>query len=150
MKKPKAKSADLSLEMLKELPGVAYLCDNDGLYTMRFLSPTLREVVGYAPGDFIANKKHFAASVVLPEDLDVVDEFAELVAHTDATVGARYRLVRSNGEVFPALVFARAVRSKAGGKVKGFSGFLADISTMPALQGKPQVVSRKGGAKARP
>ncbi|MCC6573410.1 MAG: PAS domain-containing protein [Planctomycetes bacterium] len=124
------------------MPGVAYICENDGLYTMRYITPTLRSVLGYEPADFIDNKRHFAASVILPEDLDVVDEFAEIVAKADIAVTARYRLVRASGEVFQALVFAHALRDPKTKEPVGFCGVLTDISGVPSLQGESAVLTQ--------
>lgn len=143
MKPQRRKSAQLvrQAKVLDCMPAVAYLCENDELYTMRYISPTLKSVVGYAPEDFIDNRKHFAASIVLPDDLDVADEFAEAVAAARKPVAARYRLVRSNGKVFQALFVAKSVRVNNSRKAIGICGVLVDLTHVPSLQGKSQVLN---------
>lgn len=130
------------------LPGIGYMCENDELYTMRFITPTLRELMGYNPEDFIHNRKHFAASVIVPDDLDVVDEFAETIVSTGLLMAARYRLVRANGEIFPALVFARSVVDPKTKQSKGFCGIALDLSNTPALQGKSEILTQLPKVKA--
>lgn len=126
--------------IIRHLPGMSYLCENDEHYTMRFLCGGSGHDFGYDLQEFVDNRHYFAASAVHPEDLDLVDEFAEtMVAHARPVV-ARYRLVRAGGQVVPILVMARAVRNHAG-EVLAFAGFIADISGMPTLEGPAKILT---------
>lgn len=126
--------------IIRHLPGISYFCENDERYTMRFLCGGSGHDFGYDLQGFVDNKHCFAASVVHPHDLDLVDEFAELMVAHPRPMAARYRLVRSEGREVPILITARAVRSHRG-EVLGFAGFIIDIGGIPDLQGPAGILT---------
>lgn len=120
--------------VLRQLPGLTYVCENDEFYTMRFLCSGSGHAFGYDLQDFVDNKHYFAASAIHPDDHDLVDHFAEAMNLNARPIVARYRLVRAEGTVVPVLCSARAVRNPSG-MVLAIAGFFFDISDMKPLQG---------------
>ena len=51
------------------LPGVAYLCNNDKNYSLIFVNKAVKKLTGYAASDFIKGKIHLA-NIFHPEDKD--------------------------------------------------------------------------------
>src|SRR5690606_4002742 len=83
--------------LLGQVPFVSFFCDNDALYSMRFLTFGGGEAYGYKLDDFVDNKHYFAASTTHPDDLDIVDKHAEQAAAGGSPVISRYRLVQADG-----------------------------------------------------
>jgi len=126
--------------VLRQLPVISYFCENDGLYTMRWLNAGGGNDLGYDLQDFVNNKHYFAASAIHPDDLDVVDDFAERALQGQRAILARYRLVHVEGRVLPTLVMARVVRD-ANDKALGFCGQVLNLADMASLQGPSAVIT---------
>lgn len=126
--------------LLANVPFVSFVCDNDALYSMRFLTAGSEGLFGYAPEDFIDNQRYFAASTTFPEDLDVIDAHAEQAIAGGSPVVSRYRLVQASGEVVPVLLAAKAVQDD-NGEPHALAGVVVDLSRFPALQGPPGLLS---------
>ncbi|MBE7491810.1 MAG: PAS domain-containing protein [Planctomycetes bacterium] len=135
--------------VLRQVPVISYFCENDGLYTMRWLNAGGGNDLGYDLQDFVNNKHYFAASAVHPDDLDVVDQFAERALASQRPIVARYRLVHVQGRVLPMILTARAVRD-GDGQAYGFCGMVLDVSETPALQGPSKVLTDHGAPKEQP
>lgn len=135
--------------VLRQLPAISYFCENDGLYTMRWLNAGSGNDLGYDLQDFVDNRHYFAASAVHPDDLDVVDQFAERALASRRPVIARYRLVHVEGKVLPTLLTARAVRD-ALGRPHGFCGMILNLADVPALQGESRVLTDPGAPTDQP
>ncbi|MCC7508277.1 MAG: PAS domain-containing protein [Planctomycetes bacterium] len=137
-----AKESKPGLEdwVLRELPGLTYVCENDEFYTMRFLCSGSGHAFGYNLQDFVDNKHYFAASAIHRDDHDLVDHFAETMNLHARPIVARYRLVRADGADVPILVSARAVRNAAG-KVLAIAGFFVDITGIKPLQGDTRILT---------
>jgi PAS domain S-box-containing protein len=130
--------------VIRQLPGITYLCSNDELYTMRFVCEGFGSTIGYDLQDFIDNKHYFAASVIHPDDVDLVDELAEIAAARRGKVMARYRIVNAKGEPIPFLFTVRAIRDKQG-EARWFCGFTVDIRDIPELQGPSAILTDLDG-----
>lgn len=126
--------------LLANVPFVSFFCDNDALYTMRFLQGGGGEAFGYNLQDFVDNKHYFAASTTHPEDQDIVDAHAEQASSGGRPVVSRYRLVQADGEPVPVLLVSQGVQD-ATGHVIGLAGCGIDLRAVPALQGKPGLLS---------
>lgn len=136
--------------LLANVPFVSFVCDNDALYSMRFLSAGSEGLFGYAPEDFIDNRRFFAASTTCPEDLDIVDAHAEQAIAGGSPVVSRYRLVQASGELLQVLLVAKAVHDE-NGESQALAGVVVDLSRFPALQGPPGLLSTlRPPARRRP
>lgn len=127
--------------LLAEMPTVSYICENDEFYTMRYISSSILLMLGYRADEFIDNASSFGASVAHPEDLEIIDAFAEALLSSRQTLTARVRLVRRDGTVFPCLLVSRAIWHPGTGEAVAFSGTVVDISGEPGLQGPPGILT---------
>lgn len=135
--------------VLRQVPVISYFCENDGLYTMRWLNAGGGNDLGYDLQDFVANKHYFAASAIHPDDLDIVDQFADRALASHRPILARYRLVHVEGRVLTTLVCARAVRD-GNGQPHGFSGVVLNCGEVPGLHGPSQVLTDPGAPREQP
>lgn len=136
--------------LLSNLPFASFVCDNDALYSMRFLTAGSEGLFGYAPEDFINNQRYFAASTTYPEDLDIIDAHAEQAIAGGSPVVSRYRLVQANGDITQVLLAVKAVQNEHG-ELQALAGIVVDLSRFPALQGPPGLLSKlRPPARRRP
>jgi hypothetical protein len=127
--------------LLANVPFVSFICENDPLYSMRFLYAGGGEAYGYKLEDFVHNKHYFAASTTHPDDVDIVDAHAEQAAAGGAPVVSRYRMVQASGEPVPILLISQAVFDAERG-VQALAGVSFDLRNAPGLQGKPGLLSK--------
>ncbi len=57
--------------LAENVPGVIYLCDNDDLYTMKYLNEEIEKLTGYSKEKFLTGELGFA-NLIHPEDQDHV------------------------------------------------------------------------------
>ena len=117
-----------------ELPVTSFFVENDEHFTVRKSCGSVEELLGYSAEDFANARKYKPASATLPADVDIADAYIELASSQEgAQVAARLRLVNSDGESVPVIVFARGARPP--GAEIGVAGGVLDIRHIPALQG---------------
>ena len=58
--------------LMDNLPGIAYRCENDRNWTMRFISQGCLKITGYQPEELIDNAEISYASLIHPDDLQQV------------------------------------------------------------------------------
>jgi PAS domain-containing protein len=131
---------DLDAWVLSKLPGVSFVCDNDEFYTMRFIALGGDPLLGYQPEQFLASKEYYAASVVHPDDQDILDQQSELVARRPGNVIARYRMISAEGKPVQVLNITRALRNSRG-EPTHVAGFVVDIGAFRTLQGPSRVLT---------
>ncbi|MBX3459087.1 MAG: PAS domain-containing protein [Planctomycetes bacterium] len=119
------------------LPAITIFVSNDEHYTVKFANAEAGKMLGYTTEDFINNRRYSAYSVVHPDDLDVVDRQAELVATTGGARIARYRLVAVDGGFVPVLDVSRPWIDH--GSALGFITVILDLRLAPELTGPSKV-----------
>lgn len=83
--------------LIENIPGAVYRCAVDESWTMEFLSDDIEGITGYPASDFLGNEARTYASVIHPDDRDLVDgEIAEAVARRSDFV-VEYRLLAADG-----------------------------------------------------
>lgn len=119
----------------KELPVLTFFTETDANYTVRHSSGSLEELLGYSMDEFVNARVYKPASTVLPEDQDIADAYIDIAgAEVNRRSIARLRLVNSQGDTVPVIIFARGALPQ-GAKAVGVAGGVLDISHVPALQG---------------
>ncbi len=85
--------------LLRNLPGMAYRCRNDELWTALFVSDAVTDLTGYQPADLIDNRRLTYIDVIHPDDRQyVAGEIAVQLAEGDS-FQVTYRIVTANGDV---------------------------------------------------
>ncbi|MCB9893700.1 MAG: PAS domain-containing protein [Planctomycetes bacterium] len=117
-------------------PLLTFFTENDEAYTVRHISGSLEELMGYSAEEFVNARHYKPSSTVLPEDQDIADAYIEGAARGVGTqTVARLRLLDSEGNAFPVLIFARGAQPE-GLDAVGVAGGVLDIRHIPAFQGK--------------
>ncbi|MDT0643902.1 PAS domain-containing protein [Zunongwangia sp. F363] len=84
--------------LVNSLPGVAYRCKVDEHWTMKFLSPKVKDITGYPASDFIKNNKRTFSSIILPEDLELTYQALDQIKQRNF-FRIKYRLQRADGTI---------------------------------------------------
>ena len=119
--------------LLSNLPGVAYRCRNDELWTMTFLSEGVYELTGYRPEELMNNKLISYNELIHPD-------YRSSLFHTwNADIAANrkssdeYRIVTRGGEVKWVWEQSVPVKDK-NGKFTESEGFILDITELKNAQ----------------
>ena len=60
-------------DLVTNIPGAVYRCENNSDSTMHYLSPTIDKICGYPAEDFIDNNKRTFTSIIHPDDREMVE-----------------------------------------------------------------------------
>jgi PAS domain S-box-containing protein len=85
--------------LVGNIPGACYRCADDADYTMEFISDAIIDICGYPASDFIGSTVRTYASIIHPDDLNMVAEVvgAGLAARRQYTI--EYRVIHRDGAV---------------------------------------------------
>src|SRR5690606_30473800 len=109
--------------------------ENDDVHTVRCIFGSPEEFTGYTAAQFVDARVYKPASALHPDDVEIADRYLEQCTQAEGKlVCARFRLINSDGEPFPVLVFLRGV-TPPDMKTRGVVGGVLDITHATALHG---------------
>lgn len=113
--------------LVANIPGAIYRCAVDRDWTMSYLSDAIESIVGYPASEFIANHTRSYASVIHPDDRQLVEDvtWASLQEHRPYVI--EYRLVHANGTVRWVYEKGQGVFSSKG-EVRCLDGAIFDVT----------------------
>jgi PAS domain S-box-containing protein len=122
----KEKEKQLS-NLIGNLKGIVYRCQNDPRWTMIFLSKGITEITGYHPEELIGNQKLAYADLIVPEDREKVFKTIQEALNIYKQFRITYRIkTKDNKEKWMweqgVGVFNRE------GRLKWIEGYIADIT----------------------
>jgi len=112
--------------LMNNLPGMAYRCENDDKWTMRFVSKGFQELTGYNPKEIINNKKRSFSDIIHPKDRHLGKEDIRRALQKQAPFEIEYRLITASGEEKWVWEKGEGVFSDDG-KLLFLEGFITDI-----------------------
>ena len=113
--------------LLGNIPGMAYRCRNDDVWTLEYASEGCIELTGYFPADLIDSRKLPFVHLVYPGDRDrVKNERREKLQRSDHLM-IEYQIVCADASVKWVSEKAQPVRDEAG-KIIALEGILDDIT----------------------
>lgn len=112
--------------LMNNLPGIAYRCENDDKWTMRFVSKGFQELTGYNPKEIINNKKRAFSDIIHPKDRHLGKEDIRRALQKQAPFEIEYRLITASGEEKWVWEKGEGVFSEEG-KLLFLEGFITDI-----------------------
>jgi PAS domain S-box-containing protein len=84
--------------LMGNLPGIAYRCQNDSNWTMKFISEGCLPLTGYHPSDFIDNRHRSYNDLIHPEDKSMVWERVQEGLHARRPFKVSYRIQTAAGK----------------------------------------------------
>ncbi|MDC7248199.1 MAG: PAS domain S-box protein, partial [Sphaerochaetaceae bacterium] len=113
--------------LLSNFPGVAYRCDYDQYWTMKFISEGCYELTGYKPSDLLNNHTVAFSELILPRyRKGIWDRWEEVIAE-NKPFRAEYQIRTADGIVKWVWEMGQAIRDRDG-RVIALEGIVLDIS----------------------
>ncbi|MFA6715803.1 MAG: PAS domain S-box protein [Victivallaceae bacterium] len=119
-------SENLFQALIKNIPGVVYLCNCDKYWTMHYIVKEIEKVTGYPASDFINNNVRSFASIIHPDDRALVEELVEKAISENKPYELEYRIVRKDGEIIWFHEKGQKVHSENGNI--WLNGIMSDIT----------------------
>jgi PAS domain S-box-containing protein len=113
--------------LVANLPGAIYRCCCDGHCTMEFISDEIQAISGYPAADFIQNHRRNFASIIHPEDADMVSREIAAAIAAKHSYNLEYRIIHADGSVRWITEKGRAEKSQTG-EVLWLDGLIFDIT----------------------
>jgi len=85
--------------LTSNIPVAVYRCANDPDWTMDFISDVIEEISGYKASDFIQNRVHTFASIIHPDDREMVEAIVHEAISERMPYIIEYRIIRSDGSI---------------------------------------------------
>ena len=120
--------------LVEQVPAVTYICDYDEAVSIRYISPQIEALTGFAPARWTQDPQFWTA-VVHPEDREwVIDEMARRTRE-EIPVDFEYRMVAEDGTVVRLLDQETIVRG-ADGRPLYSQGVLVDVTELRSAQAR--------------
>ena len=113
--------------LVANIPGAIYRCAVDREWTMSYLSDAIESIVGYPASEFIANHTRSYASVIHPDDRQLVEELTRTSLQEHRPYVIEYRLLHENGTVRWVYEKGQGVFT-SNGEVRFLDGAIFDIT----------------------
>ncbi len=113
--------------LMSNLPGMVYRCRNDRDWTMMFVSQGAADLVGYRPDELVGEGAVTFASLIHPEDRDVVWNDVQMAVGEGRPFELSYRICTATGEEKWVWEHGRPVDAKDG-EPAALEGLILDIS----------------------
>lgn len=113
--------------LISNLPGFVYKCENDHNWTMRFVSEGCKALTGFLPDDFILNQRISFGSRILEEDSKSVWTTWQKVLSEKKQFEGEYRFRKADGSICWFWERGKGVFDTEG-KLLYLEGFITDIT----------------------
>lgn len=113
--------------MVGNLPGFVYRCKNDKDWTMLYLSRQFRTITGYAPEDFLYNKKFTFNAIIKKEYQSLLRREWNKVLSEKSFFRMEYEVIAANKEVKWVLEQGVGVYDSSG-ELLFLEGYIEDIT----------------------
>ncbi|MDF2437882.1 MAG: domain S-box [Bacteroidota bacterium] len=113
--------------LMNNLPGMAYRCNYDEAWTMRFVSKGCYDLTGYRPGELIDNRKASYNELILPEERKKIRSLVATAVEKKKPYVLSYKIRCSNDEIKWVWEKGEGVFSDEG-KLLFLEGFIIDAT----------------------
>ncbi|MGC4119814.1 MAG: PAS domain S-box protein [Myxococcales bacterium] len=113
--------------LMSNLPGLAYRCENDADWTMRFASEGCLALTGLEPDELVGNRNVAYGNLIVPEDRERVWEEVQRALSARARWRIEYRLRTKGGEEKWVWEQGCGILD-AEGRLTALEGFVTDIT----------------------
>jgi PAS domain S-box-containing protein len=130
------KSRDRQLvNLISNLPGFVYRCQNDDYYTMEFISDGCFDITGYQSRDFINNRRIAFSDIILHEELPMIKEKWGIALQKREHFEHEYRITNADETIHWVWERGYCVLD-SDGKLTALEGFITDITAQKLAEEK--------------
>ncbi len=127
--------------LLENLPGVVYSCNNDSSWTMNFISDNILLLSGYPASDFLGNKVRSYSSIIHKSDRKHVWDSIQKAIENRERFTVEYRINTRKGKI--KWVWEKGIGSYKGDDLIKLEGFIEDITDRKKIEDALRVNERK-------
>ena len=120
--------------LMANLPGMAYRCLNDELWTMTFVSKGCLDLTGYPSEELLENRRVSYAELIHPDDRPMVWDQVQHATGKRSQFNLTYRIRSAAGEEKWVMEIGEGVFSEDGYLV-AIEGFITDITKRVRAEG---------------
>lgn len=113
--------------LISNVPGVTYHCACDEHWTMEFISNEIETITGYPASDFINNQTRSYASIIHPEDVQLVDDTIQSTINQHRPYTIEYRVISIDKKVMWVYEKGRGNYDEKG-ELSHLDGVIVDIT----------------------
>jgi len=113
--------------LVTNIPGVTYRCACDSDWTMEYISDEVENICGHPASDFLQNRVRSYASIIHPDDTEMVENVVHDGVKKKSPYTIDYRIVHTNGSVHHVYERGQAVFDEHG-EVAWLDGAIFDIT----------------------
>ncbi|MCK6614323.1 MAG: PAS domain S-box protein [Ignavibacteriaceae bacterium] len=126
--------------MIDNLSGVVYRCKNDRDWTMEYISDGINLLSGYPKADFIGSSVRTFASLIHPDDQEMVWQKIQSALEIEVPYVIEYRIITALGET--KWVWERGTGIYTGGNLTALEGFISDITLVKTAENEIRHLNR--------
>lgn len=123
--------------LVSNISGIIYRCALDKDWTMEFISDAIAQISGYPASDFIANQVRTFASIIHPEDREMVEQAVYTSIAIQQPYNIEYRLVCADGSIRWVYEKGGGIRN-SNGELLWLDGAIFDITELKQVEDKLQ------------
>lgn len=120
-------------ELMDNIPGVFFRCACDEHWTMQHMSSGVLELTGYSVEDIVGNNNLSFASLIHPDDSEMVERKVLSAVEQRTSWNLEYRLKRKDGTYVWVSEQGVGVHCQSG-ELQFLDGFVADISERKSIE----------------
>jgi len=126
LRKALAQSQRQFQNLVKNIPGIVFLCYYDENWTMHYIVKDIERTSGYPASDFINNNVRSYASIIHPDDVELVNQAVKKGLDQNKPFEMEYRIIRKDGEI--AWVYEKGLKVHSQGNKIWLNGIIFDIT----------------------
>ncbi|MBN2482841.1 MAG: PAS domain S-box protein [Candidatus Omnitrophica bacterium] len=119
--------------LVANVPGVIYRCANDPDWRMEYISQEIEALSGYPAGEFLNNSVRTYASIIYPDDRQMVDDIVQAGVSGKKPYTIEYRVCHSSGGIKWVYERGQGVFDPAGNFLY-LDGVIIDITELKNTQ----------------
>jgi PAS domain S-box-containing protein len=127
--------------LLGNLPGMAYRCRNDQVWTMEFVSQGCFDLTGYQPEDFLHNRTLSFIDVIHPQYRQLLKDEWQQALRLGRPFRYEYPLMTASGQ--ETWVFEQGIGVIEQGEVLALEGLIIDVSDRKRLENQRLDMERR-------
>lgn len=116
------------LSLVQNIPGMIYRCALDENWTIEFMSDYIHNLSGYPVSDFIDNKVRSYASIIHPDDVEIVERVVNDAVAQKKPYTIEYRIIHADGSIRYVYERGQATFDAEGDEVDHLDGVITDIT----------------------
>lgn len=130
-KRDEEKIRDLNKRMtnlIDNLPGIVYRCENTKDWPMTYLSPNVKNIIGYSAEEFYSKKISFGRDIILHEDQDRIWSEVQKAIQNKTSYDFTYKIKNKTGQIRYVWEQGRPIYNDDNEKLDALDGIIFDVT----------------------